>query len=395
MSSSFLVILLVLVGVAALVQGDFILRATYLMAGAIVVGRWWSGRVLRSLAVQRYFPQRAFLGEDITVRLEIRNTGSLPAPWVHLYDSLPVELAAQNLVNRVIHLGPRGRAELAYVLHARKRGCYKIGPLFISNGDLLGLGAEERREGPTEFLTVYPHIISFSRLALPSSSPQGTLRHVQPIFEDPTRVLGKRDYVVGDSLRRVDWKSSAAAGRLQVKQFEPSMALETCIFLNLNRLEYPSQACIDATELGIVVAASLANWIAGQKQTVGLAVNGVDPFTPAQPPQPIPPRKGRSHLMRILDLLARIQIGETNRLVDLIRMASPSLSWGTTLILITGNVDEALFDECFQVRRRGLNVVLILAGRIPELQSTRQRAERFGIPLYAFQTETDLDIWRQ
>ena len=55
---------------------------------------------------------------------------------------------------------------------------------------------------------------SLTSLSLPSHSPLGTLRHTQPIFEDPSRVTGKRDYISGDSLRRVDWKATAATGRL-------------------------------------------------------------------------------------------------------------------------------------------------------------------------------------
>jgi hypothetical protein len=90
---------------------------------------------------------------------------------------------------------------------------------------------------------------------LPSRSPIGTLRHTQPIFEDPSRVRGKRDYTTGDSLRRVDWKATATTGRLQVKQFEPSIALETALFLNLNADEYLQRTRLDATELAIVIAA--------------------------------------------------------------------------------------------------------------------------------------------
>jgi len=75
------------------------------------------------------------------------------------------------------------------------------------------------------------------------------MRHQQPIFEDP-HAYGKRDYVASDSLRRVDWKASASTGRLQIKQFEPSIALQTVIFLNLNGSEYNTRNRIDANRAG-------------------------------------------------------------------------------------------------------------------------------------------------
>ena len=194
----------------------------------------------------------------------------------------------------------------------------------------------------------------------------GTLRHHQPIFEDPSRTMGKRDYVTGDSLRRVDWKASASTGRLQVKQFEPSMALTTAILLNLNQEEYGRQARIDAVEFAIVVAASLANWVVSKKQTVGLITNGTDPLADKRPFQPLLPRKGRNHLMRILDILARVQHIQEGPFVSLLQEATLHLAWGTTLILITGQADEALFGEIFRLRQSGYSVVLILAGHALE-----------------------------
>jgi uncharacterized protein (DUF58 family) len=154
----------------------------------------------------------------------------LPAVWLRIQESVPVDLSMKNL-KQVVSLGPRGKMHFEYVLRARKRGYYRIGPLFVSSGDLIGFMREQRREGSTDHLIIYPRIVPLVNIKLPSRSPMGTMRHTQPIFEDPTRVLSKRDYVAGDSLRRIDWKATAATGRMQVKQFEPSIALETMLFL--------------------------------------------------------------------------------------------------------------------------------------------------------------------
>jgi uncharacterized protein (DUF58 family) len=222
----------------------------------------------------------------------------------------------------------------------------------------------------------------------------GTIRHTQPIFEDPTRVIGKRDYVAGDSLRRVDWKATAATRRLQVKLFEPSIALETTIFLNLNPAEYLVRYQHEATELGIVVAASLASWLARKKQPVGLMTNGLDPLSGGAVVRPVPPRAGRGQITRILETLARVKVGEGMAFIDLIQQERVNLSWGTTLVFITATAEEAFFDEVFRASRAGLNAVLVLCGPVPGIRETRARAEYFGIPLVHFQSERDLDIWR-
>ncbi len=232
-------------------------------------------------------------------------------------------------------------------------------------------------------------------MEIPSQSPQGTLRHTLPLFEDPTRVFGKRGYISGDSLRRIDWKSSAASGRLQVKLFEPSIALETCVILNLNAEDYYYRSRIDSTELAVVIAASISNWIVDKKQRVGLLVNGRDPLTADGKPQTIPPRKGKRHLMRLLETLARVEITVNSAFGSLIQRQRYQLAWGTTLIVITGRIGNEVLDELYQARRWGQNAVLILAGRDSSADAIRRRAKILGIPVFSIATERDLKIWTQ
>src|SRR6266508_5682460 len=253
--------LLVLLVIAAFMRGDFALTLIYLVVGGLVAGLWWCRRALAQIETKRHFNTHAFLGERIKIDLHVQNKGWLPLPWLELRETLPVALVGPNNFQSVIHLGPRADARFEYSVEARKRGYYPIGPLSISTGDILGLSESLRAENQAEHLVVYPKIIPFTSIEIPSHSPQGTLRHTLPLFEDPTRVFGKRGYISGDSLRRMDWKASASTGQLQVKLFEPSIVLETFVILNLNAEDYYYRSRIDATELAIVIAAFISNWI--------------------------------------------------------------------------------------------------------------------------------------
>ncbi|MGE5775873.1 MAG: DUF58 domain-containing protein, partial [Chloroflexota bacterium] len=270
MTGTFLILLAVLLLIASFLRGDFALTLIYLIIGALAGGTWWYYGALKRLGAKRHFNDHAFLGEKVSIRLSLKNEGWLPLLWLELRETLPVALVGPHSFQTVTNLGPRAEAQFEYEIEARKRGYYPIGPLFVATGDILGLSEALQGKSEVEHLVVYPRIIPFTSLEIPSLSPQGELRHSLPLFEDPTRVFGKRAYVYGDSLRRIDWKSSASAGRLQVKLFEPSIALETFVVLNLNADDYYYRSLIDSTELAIVIAASVANWIAGKKQTVGM-----------------------------------------------------------------------------------------------------------------------------
>ena len=395
MAGTFLPLLVVLLIIASFMRGNFALTLIYLVVGALAAGIWWGRRALAQVGIRRRFAQHAFLGEAVKINLRVQNQGWLPVPWLELRETLPVALVGPNNFQTVTNLAPRAETQFEYTLQARKRGYYAIGPLSISTGDILGLSNSLQAVVPEEALVVYPKIIPFTSMDIPSQSPQGTLRHTLPLFEDPTRAFGKRGYSSGDSLRRIDWKSSASSGQLQVKQFEPSIALETFVVLNLNAEDYYYRTRIDSTELAIVIAASISNWIVGKKQVVGLMVNGHDPLAADARPQSIPPRKGKRHLMHLLETLARAQTIEHSPLAPLLQQQRYLLAWGTTLIVITGSANQELLDELYQARRSGQNAILILAGGNPPEGDALPRAKAFGIQVFTIADERDLKIWTQ
>ncbi len=395
MSGAFIAFLAVILFVAVFTRDSYAFILLYLFSGAFLFGRWWVIRIAANISFERKFEKRVFPGKKIQVNLKIKNNSRLPAIWLHVQESLPLEISTNKILRQVFSLSANSEDTLTYQLSPYKRGYFPVGPLVLSTGDLLGLVQEKIINGECDYLTVYPRVIPLSRVLLPSNSPLGDLRYSQPIFEDPARPVGKRDYVAGDSLRRIDWKSTAAVGRLQTRQFEPSIALETVLFLNLNAEEYYYKFRYDASELAVVVCASLANWLINRKQTAGLVVNGSDPFADDALPQTHSPRKGRVHLMRMLETLARVQLVSTRPLVEVLRQKRAELSWGTTIIVISGQAEDSLFDEFFQMRRAGLNIVLILCGDGTGVLNSKARAGKFKIPFFHIRDEKDLDIWRK
>ena len=152
-----------------------------------------------------------------------------------------LKLLASRPVRHAVALGARERLQLGYELQGRQRGYYEIGPLMLGTGDLFGFAQAAGRVVGAEHITVYPRVIPLARLRLQSRAPYGTVKSRGRIFADPTHVGGKPDYRPGDPLRTIDWKSSAHGSKLQVKKYDPAVALASVIFLNLPRSEYTRQ----------------------------------------------------------------------------------------------------------------------------------------------------------
>lgn len=393
-----LLVAIVLVFLAASFRISFFYFVLYFMALAWLLARLWVYLAWRRFELRREFSDHVFLSETVAVSLKLANRGRLPLPWVRIEDRLPRRLSALDGFRAVVSLGPGEMRTLSYELIAQRRGYYPIGPMQVQVGDVFGFHTRSLTTAAPSYLTVYPKILPLESLGLPSKSPFGSIRSHEILYEDPSRVAGVRDYLRGDSLRAVNWKVSASLGRLQVKKYEPAITLDTLLFLNLNLEEYDLTYAEGATEMAITVAASLAAHLTELRQSVGLISNGRDlaagePESVETPrglsaPQPwevdrrgveelgfavpgslafsatpniaLPPGKGRAHLTRILEALARAQPHSTQPLSSLLRQGAVRLPWGSTIVVITWGRGVGLNDQLTNLRRAGFQVVVVL-----------------------------------
>jgi uncharacterized protein (DUF58 family) len=378
--------------VAAILRIDFYFTIVYLFFAVYILSQVWTRHSAKQLRVERQFPGRAFSGHSVTARLTIRNAGWLPIPWLTVHESLPVELSNPPFLRQVAGLGPNDEREFSYTLDCRRRGYYRIGPLRMEAGDLLGITKPVRVDEDFEHLIVYPRVVSLQELGLPTRSPLVALPAAMPLFEDPSRVMGIRDYRRGDSPRRIHWTATANTGELVVKQYEPSIARETLICLDLSPEDYEQRRRYTAVELAIVAAASIANHIVvNEGLSVGLATEAWDPLTNMQARLFLPPRSERAHLIGLLEILARIEVGEATSFPDLLRRESVELSWGATLAVIAGRESKRLFDSLVYLRRAGFAVSLILVQPPYPSAEARRRADILGMPVHRIWTEEELE----
>ena len=412
---NFVPFLLILFLIAAILRVDFFFTIVYLFSAVYLLSRLWMGRTVERLRAERRFTDHAFTGDRVPVEVSVQNAGWLPIPWLEVHESLPSDLAVPPFHRQVLSLGPRQRRQLRYTLHCRRRGYYPIGPLTMQTGDLLGIVRQRRIEVAAKHVIIYPRVVPLQQLGLPTRSPLVALPARTPLFEDPARVMGVRDYERGDSPRRIHWTATASAGRLLVKQYQPAIARETLICLDLGYEGYGHRQRYTASELAIVAAASIANHIVSKEGLpVGLLTQARDPLLDDTVRFLLPPRSERAHLMSLLEVLARVQLatetpspdeGErsgtspdkgkrSGRFADLLRRESVNLTWGATLAVITGRESEELLDTLVYLKRAGFAVALILVQPARPTPALQGRADLLGVPVHRVWAEQELEAWR-
>lgn len=419
-----LYLLLLLFALAFLLQVDFIFYIGYILIGMMLWSRFVVPRQLTSLKLDRKFNSNAFWNEEVPVQVEVTNRSRFPIPWLLLQESVAVQLRGNQSLNRVVRLKGRETAVLTYTLKGKRRGYYLVGPMRLSMGDLFGLVPEAVGQVPPTHVTVYPRLVPLSKLGFPSRLPFGTIAGKQRLFEDPARPMGVRQFRSGDSIRQINWKTSAHTQRLMVKTYQPAISLETAILLDLYSDSYQRKNRYSTIEWAIVVAASLAAHLTDRQQPIGLITNGFDPLAIHQgesglkfdeesgrlltqdltqlrqtPEKLIPPPiglgNGRSHLMKILERLARLETEYSIPLTHWATTACMGLSWGTTIIVITPRGTVQVCQTIHRLVRSGYNPILLVVEPDNNFSEVRERARRLGFQAHLVADEKDLDEWRQ
>jgi len=174
------------------------------------------------LAIERAVdPDRVMRGELSRVTLNIRNASRFFGASLVARDRLrPVTTGRGETGGTVpvplVRLRPGRVTTVGYAVPTRRRGVLDIGPLEISRRDPLALVGVVRRYGGTIRVWVRPrvHLIAAVPVGL-SRSMDGRIDRVP---QGSITFAALREYVMGDDLRHVHWRTSARVGELMVRE---------------------------------------------------------------------------------------------------------------------------------------------------------------------------------
>ncbi len=368
----------------------------FLLTGG--VSRLWNRYCLRRIEYKRRLSRKqVFFGEEITFEIEVANRKPLPLAWLRVEDEIPerVDLlkgkAVQTMDERLtlINIFPIGmyrRVKRRFPMRCSQRGIFAFGPTRIRSGDLFGFFRKEMVVEAIDYLLVYPRLVPLAKLGIASKQLFGDIRLKQHLFQDPVLTAGVREYRSGDSLKRIHWKSSARLGELQTKLFEPTTTVDISIFLDVRTLKAPLWgSSYQLQELGIITAASVAEAALKAGFRVGLYVNQVTRFSEGL--LTVPPSRHPDQMEHILEGLAQLHQVETMPMVRYVRQEARGLPWGSTLVLISAQPDNALMAALLDIKRVGRSVTLVTVGAKEELMKELQAG---SIPVF---NVSDKDAW--
>ncbi len=342
---------------------------TYLLAAVLCLSLLWTRLTLRGIALQRTTrTRRSQVGRLFRESFSVRKTGFLPKLWLEIHDhsSLPGHQASHVVPSLFGSKVYKWKAETICAV----RGEFQLGPLTVISSDPFGFFRSPRLVSATEKLIVYPLTVELNKVILPVGILSGGDAQRQLTHAITTNASSIRDYVAGDSMNRIHWRSTARTGNIMVKEFELDPLVDIWLFsdfsidslyeapnlrqvINEGRIVAGRHRIPPSTEeYGVVVAASLAKYFIEGERVVGYAA-----YTPFR--QVFQPDRGNRQLTRILQALAVARSASNHTLRQMLSLETPHFTRGTTLMIITSSLDEAWIAEAQIMIRRGIRPVCV------------------------------------
>lgn len=379
--------------------------------GLLLLTSWvWTSLMLRHVDLRRETRSLRYqVGQVFEERFEIYNRSRLGIVWLEVRDLSPLPGKQHS---RVL-AGVGGRGERFFVTRSllRRRGAYSLGPTMLISGDPFGFFAVRKAFPPEKTLLVLPYTVDLSVFP----SPPGQLPGGRVLRRRSTEVTpyaaGVREYMPGDPLNRIHWRSTARRDRLMVKEFEQDPQADVWIFLDAYRHSHISQEDTvmlrDKTfwiwsqrlesplppntfEYAVSAAASIGRYYLAHGRALGFACA-------SQSLSVLPAERGDRQLSKLLEVLAFVQSNGHLPLPGLVQSQAGYLVRGTTVVLITVSEDTEVVPSVEMLLRRDLTPIVVLIDRrsfggYGDTDSLRERIANLGALVFVIQKGADLRL---
>ncbi|MGN6605402.1 MAG: DUF58 domain-containing protein [Jatrophihabitans sp.] len=235
------------------------------------------------------------------------------------------------------------RGSRAYRLPTSRRGIFDVPPLEVTRRDAYEFFRTARTFADVERIWVYPRILPLRRLS------SGQMRHLEGPSSDVApqgniTFHRLRDYVAGDDLRLVHWRSSARTGRLVVRHnVDTSQPYSAVIFD-----QRPNRYTEESFEQAVDVVASVVTSASADKAPVELRLTDGTVVGGARLREPTP----------IIDHLTGVGPDPDGSLQAQLLLERRGKG-GTSLVVVTGVLDPDDLPAMAALRRRFDRLVLV------------------------------------
>ncbi len=333
----------------------------------------------RNLQVALHFTTKAVAaGESCYLEEVITNNKRMPLPTLQVKFRTTASFCFAEEKNAVttdyyyrwdlFSVGGRKRVTRSLKFRAGQRGYFQIQELDVLAKDYFLANQYSIRQSNETALYVYPYKRDTNQFDLLYHRMMGEIVAKKRLEEDPFAFRGIREYIPGDPMHRINWKSSARNHQLLVNVFETTTSQTICILLDGRARSVLDEKRMQ--EMAISVVSSLAGRLIKAGIPVALYSNARDILT--QNPVHTEAGSHRQHMESIDRSLARIDLSvPMNGFAETVKEVIESTGNGMCYLFVTADYSDRLVQEYQRQRKNGIEIfgiVLCEKERHPDLE---------------------------
>ena len=321
----------------------------FLVIISFLLTRVTARQVQATVRLQTSDPQA---GKALDEQYSLRNLNWWPKPLLEVMHSTEPESSP----GWIMSLGPLGKSDWTGSKVARSRGIYDFGVLDVVSRDPLGLFSKRTTTGSPQTTLIHPATVDLPEPQLSSGRAWGRGDLSRQSHLPSPSVGGVRDYVPGDALSRIHWRTTARLNKFMVKELEHEASIlgeELWVVLDLWDQVQSGDGAGSTVEYGVTIAASVAKKYLNAGWRVGLMAWG-------DHQRVIEARARPDQLGKILDTLAVIQPGPEGPVSRAVLAAADYVHQRSGMIVVTPGGQDGIRSVYGSLQSRGIAMTPIL-----------------------------------
>lgn len=287
--------------------------------------------------------------DSIDIRYKITNYRNSKLPFLELTNIIGGSTKDPVKTSSVASLDPGETVIMDKKILCSRRGTFDIEGIRIRTGDTLGFFNIERSLSKGEKIKVYPKVKYINRLLAFSRHHYGENPVKDKLLEDTSRIYQLREWVQGDSPKRIHWKLSAKFENLIVKNYEYRGETYLNILVDMDKLRYSQDENHGLEDLAVEIAASV----------IFTALNDGISFTLySQFNNTIIKGNNIKSFTNIMDSLIAFEPISSSNFSPYFRNVGSLLKKNSTIILITPEINLDDGKIILDLRQRGYSVIV-------------------------------------
>lgn len=176
-------------------------------------------------------PSRVAQDDPCEIRLAVKSSGRRQSPVVELTDDAGIFGSARL---KLAPIRPGATTVATYSLPTNRRGRFLVGPMTVALEDPFGTARRTRVDRRRTAVIVTPRTWPLVAMPpAPGDEPDHGTHSLTTASTVDDEFASLRDYVAGDDIRRIHWRSSARRGTPVVRQFDVPWQRRTTVIADL------------------------------------------------------------------------------------------------------------------------------------------------------------------